>query len=246
MNKFSLRSILFSILLVVMSGAVLRNHVSAHSMATLAVMDTDPHMSMTELRPLQPGDQARADAILAAAKKAADRYRDYRKAQGDGYTIFMPKQQQDVYHFIRESPQSDDKERFDPDLPPALLYTKIDGPRPSYQLVGVMYTAPYSATEEDLNARIPLSIAQWHAHLNVCVPQQYEERNWLIGDPTFGVNGSIAAAEACRTAGGFFKPHLGGWMTHVYPFESEPAKIWSSGMGDHHRMENKSMPGMKM
>jgi hypothetical protein len=37
-------------------------------------------MSMTKLRPLAPGDPARADAILVAAKKAADRYRDYRKA----------------------------------------------------------------------------------------------------------------------------------------------------------------------
>jgi len=136
MNKFSLRLILFSILFVVMSGAVFRNHVSAHSMATSAATDTDPHMSMTELRPLQPGDQARADAILAAAKKAAERYRDYRKAQAEGYTIFMPKQQQDVYHFIRESPHSDDKERFDPDQPPALLYTKIDGPRPQVPACG--------------------------------------------------------------------------------------------------------------
>ena len=36
----------------------------------------DPHMSMTKLRPLWPGDQARADAIVAAAKKAAERLND--------------------------------------------------------------------------------------------------------------------------------------------------------------------------
>ena len=34
--------------------------------------DMDPHMSMTKLRPLQPGDKARADAVVAAAKKAAE------------------------------------------------------------------------------------------------------------------------------------------------------------------------------
>ncbi len=54
-------------------------------------------MGTTKLRPLRPGDQARADAILTAAKKAAERYRDYRKAKADGYTVFMPDQHQNVY-----------------------------------------------------------------------------------------------------------------------------------------------------
>ncbi len=75
-----------------------------------------------------------------------------------------------------------DKWRFDPDQPPALLYTKIDGPSPAYQLVGVMYTARYGATDEELDARIPLSIAQWHVHLNMCVPPQPKGRSnsWVI------------------------------------------------------------------
>ena len=59
-----------------------------------------------------------------------------------------------------------------------------------------MYMAAYGATETELNARIPLSIAQWHVHLNMCVPPQPEQGNWLSGDPTFGLNGSIATAEA--------------------------------------------------
>jgi hypothetical protein len=115
-----------------------------------------------------------------------------------------------------------------------------------YKLVGVMYMARYGATEEELNARVPLSIAQWHVHVNMCVPQQPEQRNWLMGDPTFGLNGSITTAEACRAAGGQFRPHLSGWMTHVYPFETDPTKVWSAGMGDDHGMEHSSMPGMKM
>jgi hypothetical protein len=44
----------------------------------------DPHMAMTKPRPLEPGDKARSEAILAAAKKVAERYRDYRKAEADG------------------------------------------------------------------------------------------------------------------------------------------------------------------
>jgi hypothetical protein len=246
MNKFSLRWIVFPILLIVVSGAVLQSHVRARSMAGSAATHTDPHMSMTKLRPLQPGDQARADAIVAAAKKAAERYGDYRKAQADGYAIFMPEQHQNVYHFILQSSGAEDRKRFDPDQPPGLLYTKIDGPGPRYKLVGVMYMVRFSATEEELNARIPLSIAQWHVHRNLCAPQQAEKRNWLMGDPDFGLNGSIATEEACRAAGGYFKPHLGGWMTHVYPFETNPAKVWSAGMGDDHGVKGKSMPSMKM
>ena len=245
MNKLLLRSVVFSAFLIIVCGGVAHNEVRAKPMAG-PLTDMGPHMSTTKLRPLAPGDQSRADAILAAAKKAAERYRDYRRAEADGYTIFLPDQLQNVYHFIRESSSLADKQRFDPHQPPALLYTKMDGPSPGYKLIGVMYMARYGATEDELNARIPLSIAQWHVHLNMCVPPRPEERNWLMGDPTFGLNGSITTAEACRAAGGHFKPHLSGWMTHVYPFETDPAKVWSAGMGDDHGMEHNSMPGMKM
>src|SRR5258708_38530583 len=103
-------------------------------------------MEMTKWRPPQPGDQARADDIVAAAKQAAERYRDYHKAQADGYTIFMPQQHQSVYHFISLG----DKERFVTDPATGEIYTKTDGPNPGYKLVGVMYMAPYGATEQEL------------------------------------------------------------------------------------------------
>jgi hypothetical protein len=242
MKKLPLRSVVFSTWLIIVCAAILHDDLRAQSAAGPAI-DMDPHMSMTKLRPIRLGDQARADAIVAAAKKVAERYRDYRKAEADGYTIFMPEQHQNVYHFILESSSSEEKDRFDPDQPRGLLYTKIDGPSPGYKLIGVMYMAPYGATEQELNARIPLSIAQWHVHLNMCIPPQPEQRNWLMGDPTFGLHGSIATAEACKAAGGRFKPHLAGWMTHVYPFEADRAKVWSAGMGDDHGMEHNSMPG---
>jgi hypothetical protein len=206
----------------------------------------DPHMAMTKLRPLEAGDKARADAILAAAKKFAERYRDYRKAEADGYAIFMPEQHQNVYHFVLETDDPGAKGRFDPDHPHVLLYTKTDAPNPGYELVGVMYTAPYDSTEEQLNARVPLSIARWHVHLNMCIPPQPEHHGWLMEDPKFGLNGSITTADACSAAGGRFKPHLAGWMTHVYPFETDPSKIWGVGMDDHHGMRQGSMAGMKM
>jgi hypothetical protein len=245
MKKLPLRSLVFSTFLIVVCAAISHDNLGAQSVAGRA-SDMDPHMGMTKLRPPQPGDQARAEAILAAAKKAAEGYRDYRKAEADGYTIFMPDQHQNVYHFIRESSNIGDKERFDPDQPPALLYMKIEGPSPAYKLIGVMYMARYGATDEELNARIPLSIARWHVHLNMCVPPQPEGRNWLMSDPTFGLNGSITTAEACTAAGGNFKPHLSGWMVHLYPFETDPAKVWGAGMDDDHGLEHNSMSGMKM
>ena len=45
------------------------------------------HMYMTVLRPPKPGDQQKADAILAAAKTAMAPYQDYHKALADGYEI---------------------------------------------------------------------------------------------------------------------------------------------------------------
>ena len=135
MNKLPFRSVVFSTFLIVVCGAVSHNDVRAGSMAGPAT-EMDPHMSMTKLRPRQPGDQARADAIVAAAKKAAERYRDYRKAEADGYTIFMPEQRQNVYHFIRESSVLENKEHFDPGQPPACSTRKLmDRPRDTSLLV---------------------------------------------------------------------------------------------------------------
>jgi len=155
MNKLPLRLIVFSTFLTMVCGGFAHNEVRAKRRMAGPATDMGPHMSMTKLRPLAPGDQARADAILAAAKKAAERYRDYRKAEADGYTIFMPDQRQNVYHFIRESSNSGDQQRFDPDQPPALLYRKIAGPSPGYELVGVMYIMIIYLTKVRVHGRIP-------------------------------------------------------------------------------------------
>ena len=42
------------------------------------------HMYMTTLRPMKPGDQLKADEIVADAKKAMEPYQDYRKALAEG------------------------------------------------------------------------------------------------------------------------------------------------------------------
>jgi hypothetical protein len=90
-----------------------------------------------------------------------------------------------------------------------------------------MYTAKKDATEDELNARIPLSIAQWHAHVNFCLAPLSQLGAGLQPHSKFGMNGSIATKDACDAANGRFLPQVLGWMVHVYPLEKTQADIWS-------------------
>lgn len=206
------------------------------------------HMDMTALRAVQPGDKPRAASIVAAARKAAEPYMDYRKALADGFSIFLPEIKQNVYHFTNNARAYRNNMDFDPSRPTSLLYEKVaaNQGQPGYKLVGVMYTAPYEVSEEELNRRVPLSIARWHLHTNLCMPLDADGD--IIGvNPKFGLLGSITNATACRAAGGEFSHHVFGWMVHVYPFEKNPAKVWASGMDDEHGMQHDAMPaGMPM
>jgi hypothetical protein len=62
-------------------------------------MDMGPHMKMTDLRQLKPGDQEKADKVVAAARKVAEKYADYKTALHDGFKIFLPDLRQKHYHF---------------------------------------------------------------------------------------------------------------------------------------------------
>jgi len=208
------------------------------------------HMDMTSLRPVQPGDKQRAAAIVAAARKAAEPYKDYRKALEDGYSIFLPEIKQNVYHFTDNTQAFRNTMNFDPSHPTSLLYEKVTGTggKPGYKLVGVMYTAPYDVPDVELDRRVPLSITRWHLHTNLCIPPHADpDDEDIVGtNPKYGLLGSIKNARECRAAGGTFLPHVFGWMVHVYPFETNPAKIWASGMDDEHGMQHDAMPGMPM
>ncbi len=188
-------------------------------------MDMGPHMTMTALRDPQPGDAQKAAAVVAAARTAAEHYADYHVALNEGFHIFLPNVPQPQYHFTNRDFAIENAFHFNPEHPTSLLYEKSgDG----YKLVGVMYTARKNATEAELNERIPLSVAQWHAHVNFCVPNPGGPKGQLFtGDPKFGFRGSIATKEACDAAGGYFLPQVFGWMVHVYPFETTQAAIWS-------------------
>jgi hypothetical protein len=202
------------------------NDGSAHAMHSMEDrhMDMGPHMKMTTLRDPRPGDQEKAGQVVEAARQVAEKYRDYKVALADGYKIFLPNLPQKQYHFTNYWYGFEASKRFNPEHPTSLLYEKQgDG----YKLIGVMYTAPKKASEDELDSRIPLSIAQWHAHVNLCAPPADKKREMWGPNPQFGLAGSIATKESCDAAGGKFMPQIFGWMVHVYPFELKPEDTWS-------------------
>jgi len=192
-------------------------------------MDMGPHMKMTALRQGRPGDAARAQLVVDAARKAAEKYMDYHTALADGFQIFLPNVPQKMYHFTNYQYAREASWQFNPEHPTSLLYEKQGN---DYKLIGVMYTAPKRLTEDQLDERIPLSVAQWHEHVNFCRPPANmatsETMDQLLGpNAQFGLKGSIHTQEACEAAGGTFLPVIFNWMVHVYPFEKDQAAIWS-------------------
>jgi hypothetical protein len=199
------------------------NAQAMHSMET-RYMDMGPHMKMTTLRTAQPGDRARADQVAQAARAVAEKYQDYKVALADGYKIFLPNLPQKQYHFTNYWYAFQARKHFDPSHPTSLLYEKHGD---DYRLIGVMYTAAEDAMEDDLNERIPLSIAQWHAHVNLCLPPRDKRQEAMPPNANYGLQGSIATKDACDAAAGRFFPQVFGWMVHAYPFEQKAEDVWS-------------------
>jgi hypothetical protein len=208
---------------------------SAHAMHAMEdhAMDMGPHMRMTAVRDPQPGDQAKADQVVQATRKVAAKYQDYKAALADGYKIFLPELPQKQYHFTNYWYGFETRRHFNPEHPTSLLYEKQGE---GYKLIGVMYTAPKGTSEDELNSRIPLSVAQWHAHVNMCVPPEDKKKEMWGAQARFGLQGSITSKEECDAAGGRFMPQVFGWMVHVYPFE-EKENIWSVERQMHSRGE---------
>jgi hypothetical protein len=188
-------------------------------------MDMGPHMKMTALRPVQVGDAERAQKVVVAARAVMEKYKDYHTALNDNFKIFHPEIPQKQYHFTNYRNAFAAFANFDPDNPTSLLYEK-EGE--GYRLVGVMYTAPKRFTEDDLNQRIPLSVAQWHEHVNFCAAPEGHKLEALGKNPKFGFHGSITTQADCAAAGGTFHPIVFNWMVHVYPLEKDEADIWSA------------------
>jgi hypothetical protein len=186
-------------------------------------MGMGPHMHMTDLRPANAADEKRAEQIVETLRPAIEKYKDYQVALDEGFKIFHPELPQEHYHFTNYSYALEAQFTFNPTHPTSLLYKKVDG---RYVLEGAMYTAPRRYTDEQLNERVPLSVARWHEHVNLCMPPKGEGIT-MVNWHEFGLRGSIATEDACDTAGGHWIPIIFNWMVHVYPYETDPAKVWA-------------------
>jgi hypothetical protein len=185
-------------------------------------MSDSAHMHMTKPRPASADDQKRANEIVEQLRAGIDKYKDYRVALDAGYKIFMPNVPQQEYHFTNYTNGFLEAFTFDPTRPTSLLYRKTAS---GYELVGAMYTMPKRASEEQLNQRVPLSVATWHLHTNLCMPPKGDRRHadWT----KFGLRGSVTTQGACDAAGGTFYPVIFGWMVHIYPYEDSTPKIFA-------------------
>jgi hypothetical protein len=183
------------------------------------------HMYMTSLRPKQPGDEEKARAVVAQVKASIERYKDYKKALADGYTIGNPEVNEPQFHFISQANTAEAEKHFDPTRPSALLYFQT--PKQRYKLEGVMFTVPPNAGEDELDDRIPLSIVRWHKHIKFCAAPADKVKEYLGKHPKFGMFGSINTPEACKAEGGTFFPVIFTWMVHVFPYETDLKDIFS-------------------
>src|ERR1700739_649604 len=172
------------------------NHAQAGAMKSMTHGHMDSaHMLMTPVRPATDEDHRRADQVSAALAQAIEKYRDYRVALADGFHIFAPNLPQAQYHFTNYWNGYLEGFTFDPARPTSLLYKKT---KDGYELIGAMYTAPRTATLDELNERIPLGVARWHQHTNLCMPKRGQgvHADWT----KFGLAGSISTEEGCTEA----------------------------------------------
>ncbi len=96
-------------------------------------MDMGPHMKMTSVRAMQPGDQEKADQIVTAARSVAEKYKGYKVALADGFKIFLPNLPQKQYHFTNYWNAFEAARHLDPSRPTSLLYEKHGE---DYKLIG--------------------------------------------------------------------------------------------------------------
>jgi len=181
------------------------------------------HMAYTDLRPGNDADKARAAVLVTDLQHALAKYKDYHVAEADGFKPFHPELPQNIYHFTRWQNGLKAAITFDSVEPTSLLYKKTANG--GYELVGAMFTAPRGTSEAKLDQRVPLSVARWHRHVDLCFPPKGQG---ATADRTkFGFAGSISTKAECDAAGGRFYPQVFGWMVHVYPWATTQETAWA-------------------
>lgn len=222
-----------ALLLLCSAGPLVARQHAHGDLPASAPYDASPHLRVTPTRVPTAADSARGDSLVRIARQAVSRYQAIGLAEQDGYKVPVEKMKQaKVLHYTNLANGFRARSAFDPARPTSLLYQRT--PNGQLQLIGVMYTVPASATLEDLDARVPLGLVQWHLHTNICMPRGREANSadFVGRNAKFGPRGSIATEEACVQAGGRFRAQSFGWMVHVNVMSANP---WEPGQKHMHR-----------
>jgi hypothetical protein len=207
-----------------------------HAMAATPDSIGALHMEMTPLRKATRADSEKALAVVKELRAAIAKYADTTAAVRDGFRMFAPQMKaQKTYHFTRNRNAIMSVFRFDPSKPTSLLYERDSTGK--LKLVGAMYTMPRGTSEDRLNDRIPLSIAQWHMHVDWCVPGRNHQDRWLEkkgGRPVFGPQSPIVTKTDCENVGGEFRESVFGWMVHVNVFAGDDLATIFNGHAQKH------------
>ena len=186
-----------------------------------------PHADFTSSRPGTGEDTARALAVVQRLREAIAPYADVKVAEAAGYRGHPGMEMQTgrgLVHLGDPKHKQDQDSAFDPSRPQALLYRRVPGGE--LTLAGAMFTAPGSASAEELDARVPLSVAMWHKHVNVCRPRRDAHRTVELR--------RAATPEECEKAGGRFRSESPRYMVHVMTDAGDDLdRIFPQGRGRH-------------
>jgi len=166
--------------------------------------DDHNHMAYTAPRPGTAADTARALDVVHRLRTATARYSTVASAESAGYELQAHggMQQRHLMHLSRPGALAAPA-ALDPATPQALLYRR--DATGQFRLAGAMFVAPKGATEHELDAMVPLSVAHWHRHVDVCRGPKGE------ANPRYH---HFESPAACEKAGGRWRP-ASRYMLHV-------------------------------
>jgi hypothetical protein len=121
-----------------------------------------PATPCTLLRSTGSLDPAGSPNRFSQASQGLAKYHDIEAAIADGYRFPLGAAGQKLIQLTNHWFAFKAAFGFDAEHPTSLLYEKTQ--QGSYLLVGAVFTAPARFGAEELEARIPSSVAQWHRH----------------------------------------------------------------------------------
>ena len=181
------------------------------------------HTAYTTLRPENDADKARAATVVADIQRALAKYQDYRVAEADGFHPLTAGIKLPIENFTKDLTKccKGGIAAFTFSEPDSLLYQRSG--ELGYKLIGATYLDYRSTSEDQLNERVPLSVARWRRHVDTCYPGRGADAKTL----DWSKFDSIATKQACDAVGGRFEAQLPGWTLQVHPWEQDPKLVWA-------------------